>query len=1114
MRRDAILLIVIIALMFANVLATTNYNDGKAHIPEEPWQMPREVNTTDAVDWLNVSLELPAINFEHTYRVYYKRTYTYGTTDFNMTEINRSIVMLADSVGINVSQWWPINMVIEEKLLVIELPPLLGEYIIEIGGCFVNDTGKWSLEVGSYKTMYDPDSSVPVMISYDLKGCVTFGTSYSSKTVTVSFGECDHYNGKLYVYFEGSHYSEEERIINVDYVVIRPTNRFQYLSVEHKVVDNGSEVLHKVEVQIPKYSVRVNFSAIPDTWEFYFSNIEGTWDASSKIFTATIPGTYEIWFKSEDTWNYAVEEESRISFHTSRGTHVDFESLHIYVANSPSEVFGDANSTGTASVKIDDLYLAYDLTGNDPYTTGSFLHDVALNLHNATLTQGDPITFENGYAVFQQSRFQTDIFEFPTENGVTIYILEKADNYASVSDDGQGKFVCKPQFFVYQNPFNSTHKRVITNQGDIQDVRNYYGNTTTWTSFLLRYNATTDLIEIFENDTEILSYTLQLDDSGNYKLSIGEDRWVKIRYYKGKVKYILFFNRTLNETEVGWLFNASSFSFLEGTLIAYVPGVGLGALNVSSSFSERERGVFGWVGNFSLSDKVFSADIFTLIVFGEDFYVNCSGFVVSAMGFRFLAISQNASSRLIFEIDFSSNSESIQYNRTATLSFSWIEGKNVDELMLKKEYISLDELREIAYLKGRLRWRPVYDEVYRHPYGKYLWFNVTDIWGNRLIFEPRDYAYFQDFVLDVYSWKFFNGKDDSFIHISLKKSDTDIELSEWLAPHEITEYLLFEGVYILNVSYPGGSWFNVTLTVSRDYFWILEGNTLGDVLSNIEDLYNFTYDMNESLSTLVFSVYLNVSFWNSQINETVVNITIMLGMNNTTVGSLLTQIQYDLREVNSNISSQINWIYFNLTQVNSTLFWEVNNLTVKIYQNLSQINESIYSMNISINNQYSNISAMLIDLNSTVLIVNSTLDRLNATLINRITIISSNINKTYTYIHDEIPTIKDQMQIMNNDVKATAYEARLARETSDALKDEFQYWSKILLGGMAVLLGIPLIYTMLKNSSKDELRLLLTGDVDAVLNKKKKQKQRLPKIPREWQVEDYKQHKIIKEYRR
>ena len=378
----------------------------------------------------------------------------------------------------------------------------------------------------------------------------------------------------------------------------------------------------------------------------------------------------------------------------------------------------------------------------------------------------------------------------------------------------------------------------------------------------------------------------------------------------------------------------------------------------------------------------------------------------------------------------------------------------------------LDYIR-IGYLQEQVQdaeWIPMYDSLFEFPVHKYIWLNTTDIWGNQLVYEPLSYTPFIDKILPVYSWKFHNGLDDQFIHINI--TNGNYWWSEWLAPKETAEYILYPDTYTLKVTYTNGSYFTTQLSVSTDYFWMLQGNVLSDVLGNIAEVLDKVDEMGENITNVnstihnqIININTTITNWNSDINSTVVNVYInlnnvnssisdliinnqmlinnmystmnqsflnidvrmynnftqisgqILSVNNTvlnvnsTVHWQMNQISTQITNVQTNMTTQFNWVFTNITNVNATLYAQTVAISADINNMWSDMNASFVDMDIRLYNNFTKIDTYLVDVNNTIYVINSTINNMNNTLTVQITNLQTNITYQFNHILANITNV-------------------------------------------------------------------------------------------------------------
>lgn len=284
----------------------------------------------------------------------------------------------------------------------------------------------------------------------------------------------------------------------------------------------------------------------------------------------------------------------------------------------------------------------------------------------------------------------------------------------------------------------------------------------------------------------------------------------------------------------------------------------------------------------------------------------------------------------------------------------------------------------IGYVQEQIAdtsWQAVLDNVYQHPKNSYVWFNITDRFGNQLIYEPRYYAEFQEFTLPVYSWKIRN-QHHNFVHIELTQSGTSNSWSEWLAPYEVAEYLLYAGSYNLRLTYTNGTYVDYDISVSTDTYFLITGDTLWDVMNGISNLNGTLAGINGTVNI---------------INARVVNIDGNLTIINANIGTLNTTINAINSTVNV-MNSTVNSIYVDILQINDTLL--IMNATI-----------NTVSGNVTI------INATVNEIRQTTTLINSTVNLINSTM-SDVYAYTIEINGTIGQLNVTVARIDDNVQVI------------------------------------------------------------------------------------------------------
>jgi len=281
--------------------------------------------------------------------------------------------------------------------------------------------------------------------------------------------------------------------------------------------------------------------------------------------------------------------------------------------------------------------------------------------------------------------------------------------------------------------------------------------------------------------------------------------------------------------------------------------------------------------------------------------------------------------------------------------------------------IPFDTFRTVIHHDFDDRYEALYYNVFTmHQYST-IDIYVYDIF-NQLVMSVENVSYspYLDYEITVYSYKIHNHQED-FIHVNLTKQGTGYYWSEWLAPWETAEYLLQSGTYDLKVTYTNSTYAEYTgIPVSTDYYFLVEGDTLHDVMNNIYMVDAHLDSVNQSISDQIYSVNITIGNVNSSISNQIVTVNLNLDNVNTTIHTQITDLQTLVENVNgsiitninnlgTNITNQFVELYVNLTQMNST----IANQFASLFLNISNINSTMGT-------QYLDIIAHVNALNSTM----------------------------------------------------------------------------------------------------------------------------------------------------
>ena len=296
-------------------------------------------------------------------------------------------------------------------------------------------------------------------------------------------------------------------------------------------------------------------------------------------------------------------------------------------------------------------------------------------------------------------------------------------------------------------------------------------------------------------------------------------------------------------------------------------------------------------------------------------------------------------------------------------------------------YLYVDYIR-IGYLQEKIHdtsWEALLYPLYEHPRNGYVWFNVTDIWGNVLAYEPRPYQPYQDFVFQVYSWKFYNNRDDVAVYLKVQMSGSSFYWADWIPPKTYEKYLLLDYntygyTYDVTVEYynigngtvgSGAYIGSATYTIqpTGDGLFLMSGYVLGDAIRLIRQT-------NESLANMIIDIDIDLQ----NVNNTVVNIRIKVDNLNTTINNMWVNISLEFDNVNSHIDDVWIDISADLDFINSTIFdfWSDVALNFTIVK--------------------SNITSMWVDLDNDIAVLNSTVGEYYVDLKNKLIYINTTIH--------------------------------------------------------------------------------------------------------------------------
>jgi len=294
--------------------------------------------------------------------------------------------------------------------------------------------------------------------------------------------------------------------------------------------------------------------------------------------------------------------------------------------------------------------------------------------------------------------------------------------------------------------------------------------------------------------------------------------------------------------------------------------------------------------------------------------------------------------------------------------------------------------------------------------------------------------------LTRHSLKVFN-QQEQFAHCNITRDpDTGEYWSEWLAPMEVSEYLLFGGNYKVNIT----EYETATSTVydytlnADDALVITSTNTISNAIYNIQNV-------NATLGNQITSVEINITNQNSEINNSIVNVDINLSNVNSTLGTQLLDIEADISNVNTTMSVQFSYVLSNLTNINSSINSQfsnvlsaitnldtnittqvsyivsnITNINSSITNQISALNISLYNVNASISNQVLAVSVDLANVNSSInsqlIDISAQVSNINSTMLTQFTLINASVYEVGNWVNSSFTSLNASVYLINNSI--------------------------------------------------------------------------------------------------
>jgi len=322
--------------------------------------------------------------------------------------------------------------------------------------------------------------------------------------------------------------------------------------------------------------------------------------------------------------------------------------------------------------------------------------------------------------------------------------------------------------------------------------------------------------------------------------------------------------------------------------------------------------------------------------------------------------------------------------------------------------------------KLKLNGTSMYEPYFYHEIGTSWNISIYDRFDSYITSTVHTVTRDDNFIsiqITLHSLKIYN-QQESFAYFNLTKNPITSEYwSEWLAPHEVTEFKLIGGNYRVNLtefeSNPLGTSTNYDYTLNGDDVLLINsGNTLSGIMTNIANV-------NTTIGNQITNVEINLSNQNTAINNSIINLDIVIDNVNTSIGNLLLNIETDISSIDSNISSFWSFTNTSFINLNSSIDTQFINLDTNIFS----YNQSISNLVIGVNNEIGlvngTISTLITGIDNNLLVLNSTIDSSFFYVNTTISQIENDIASNYILLNNSIDMVNNnitdaRLAILNN----------------------------------------------------------------------------------------------------
>lgn len=752
--------------------------------------------------------------------------------------------------------------------------------------------------------------------------------------------------------------------------------------------DAYGRVIHRIRLNLATCGVEVRLRNISTWWRFIGASPPVEWNYSTKGFFARVPGEYYLYFLALDEWEWTALHATKIVLLDSRGRYLPFDMFKVYYRRMRTHVCLDREALG---------YFMRNLTLSCNGTTWS--PQVILKLT------------EENFDFFAASENLSDFKFVESWHGQTFLVP-----HSVVSWNGELAII------VLRPPVIDNESVLVMYYGNLDspDARMpsplhvLYEDFTDVRRFNLTWAYRGDCI-VYEDE----GYLIGRNYSLTYKVPICP--WNLSVEVFAKI-YAEFGTSTLNLTLLGensdsLMLSVRFHADYEGDSYVQQVRVELWRLSaeerrllLATAFTPPSLNMYVRL-YVSIANQTCAVEICR--VDGARVYFN-STTISPKLGLSLYTFLVNCS--------YIGDSPNRSYIRLNHVYATCGETSELQVLSIGNETVNTDAV--VRELRPESDYKLAYTNIIEAEFNALLNIVVKDLFddviANLTVYVNSSVI---PIVIDVCSWKFKNNRDDVFVHIELRKPNSPLKMSEWVAPGEVVKYFIRPGTYQLTITYQTGEQLTYNLTVTGDMFFLLNGTVLGDVIAHLGRV-------NSTLVRYIQTIDIEIR----NVNATILNQTLAIRIHienvNVTLSSLLLALRTNLTAINSTVSEALLQLSNNVSlinsfirELNSSLTTQIESVNATIVSMIIDLNERVVAINTTIGQFLQNISStvelmnssllrLLVNISSAVLSMNSTILRavfdLRSDLISVNTTLGSlliDLNSSVLLVHSNLSSL-------------------------------------------------------------------------------------------------------------